>query len=140
MRTSLYFQVGIRLLGGVLLLSLVLTPWNDLGVAGSAVMPEPKLIFSPPEADHRSADSWGARDKRMHLLVSAGIVAAGYHLLHDRWDVQAEDSRKISLSVTALAGLLKEFSDSRKVPSTCSYKDLIADGIGILVGIMIFTR
>lgn len=140
MRTSLFSQVGIRLLGGLLLLSLVLTPWNDLCVAGSAVMPEPKMRSSPPETDHRSADSWGARDKRMHLLVSAGMVGAGYHLLHDRWDVPAEDSRNISLSLTALAGLLKEFSDSRKVPSTCSYKDLVADGIGILIGVMIFTR
>jgi len=118
----------------------VLALWIDLGVAGSAVMLEPKLTLSPPEANRHIADSWGARDKRMHLLVSAGMVAAGHHLLHDRWDVQAEDSRIISIGLTALAGLVKEFSDSRKVPSTCSYKDLVADGIGILVGIMVFTR
>ena len=130
----------IRLLIWALLLSLIWTPWSGVGVAGSAVLPEPNLRSSPPETNHRGADSWLARDKRIHLLVSAGMVGAGYHLLHDHWDRQPENSRGIAVSVTALAGVLKELSDTKKVPSTCSYKDLIADGVGILVGILIFTR
>jgi hypothetical protein len=44
------------------------------------------------------------------------------------------------MSLTALAGVLKEVSDKRKIPPTCSYKDLVADGLGILLGVLLFTR
>jgi uncharacterized protein YfiM (DUF2279 family) len=130
----------VRLLGWALLLNLVWVLWGEVGADDSIIISELNLKSSPREADHRGADSFWARDKRIHLLVSAGMVGASYHLLYDRWDYQAEDSRRIAVSVTALAGLLKEISDTRKVSSTCSYKDLIADGAGILVGILIFTR
>lgn len=88
----------------------------------------------------RGGDSWLTRDKRLHLVVSAAMVGVSHHLLHDRWHCQAEESQYISVSVTGLAGLLKEFSDRRRVPPTCSYKDLIADGLGVLVGILVFAR
>jgi uncharacterized protein YfiM (DUF2279 family) len=87
-----------------------------------------------------SADSWWSRDKRLHLAVSAGMVGLSYHLLHDRWHCEAQESRRLSMSLTALAGLIKEVSDKRKIPPTCSYKDLVADGLGILLGILLFTH
>jgi hypothetical protein len=68
------------------------------------------------------------------------MVGLGYHLFHDRWHCEVQESRGVSMSLTALAGVLKEVSDKRKIPPTCSYKDLVADGLGILLGIVLFTR
>ena len=87
-----------------------------------------------------ATDSWLTRDKRLHLVVSAGMVGVGFHLLHDRWLCEAEDSRIIAISLTALVGVMKEVTDKRKTPPTCSYKDLAADGLGILVGLLLFTH
>ncbi len=85
-------------------------------------------------------DSWRDRDKRLHLVVSAGMVGVGFHLLHDRWHCAADESRMLAVSMTALAGMIKELTDGRKTPSTRSYKDLLADGLGILVGVFLFTQ
>jgi uncharacterized protein YfiM (DUF2279 family) len=87
-----------------------------------------------------ATDSWWSRDKRLHLVASAGTVGFNYHLLHDRWHLQRADARGISVSLTALAGVLKELSDRGKRPPTFSHKDLIADGMGIFIGILLFTR
>ena len=74
------------------------------------------------------------------MTVSAGMVAAGFHLLHQRWHVDEGDSRNLAMSLTALAGVIKEVTDREKNPPTCSYKDLLADGLGILAGVFLFTR
>lgn len=87
-----------------------------------------------------ATDSWWTRDKRLHLVVSAGMVGVGFHLLHDRWLCEAEHSRIIAVSLTALGGVMKEVTDKRKTPPTCSYRDLAADGLGILVGLFLFTH
>ncbi|KPL18948.1 MAG: hypothetical protein AMJ92_05585 [candidate division Zixibacteria bacterium SM23_81] len=87
-----------------------------------------------------TTDSWWTRDKRLHLVVSAGMVGVGFHLLHDRWLCEAEDSRIMAVSLTALGCVIKEVTDKRKTPPTCSYKDLAADGLGILVGLFLFTH
>ena len=72
------------------------------------------------------------------MVVSAGMVGVGFHLLHDRWHVEIRDSRNLTVIVTALAGVIKEVTDKGKTPPTCSYKDLVADGLGILVGIFVY--
>jgi uncharacterized protein YfiM (DUF2279 family) len=135
-----YISARIRQLVWALLLILVLVPWGDVRADNFAFVAGQSLESSQRKANKRGADNWWARDKRIHLLVSAGMVGTSYHLLHDQWNCRAEDSRRIAVSVTALAGLLKEFTDARKVPPSCSYKDLIADGVGLLVGILVFTR
>jgi uncharacterized protein YfiM (DUF2279 family) len=85
-------------------------------------------------------DSWWARDKRLHIVASAASVGVSYHILHDRWHQGERNSREVGFSLTALMGLIKEVKDLRKAPSIFSYKDLIADGLGIGVGIYVFTR
>ena len=85
-------------------------------------------------------DSWWTRDKRLHLAISAGMVGFSFHLLHHRWHCEVEESRRLAISVTALVGAIKEVSDKRKTPPTSSFKDLVADGVGILLGIFLFTR
>jgi hypothetical protein len=73
-------------------------------------------------------------------VVSAGMVGVSFHLLRDRWHCQQGDSRNVAVSLTALAGVVKEVSDRSKNPATFSYKDLIADGLGIVAGIFLFTK
>lgn len=119
--------------------------WPSLGMA----LALPNFSPAPSERDVSSlkadfpghgGDSWLARDKRLHMAVSAGMVGLGFHLLHDRWHLEVRDSRNLTVSLTALAGIIKEMTDKRKTPPTCSYKDLVADGLGILVGMLAFSR
>jgi len=44
-----------------------------------------------------------------------------------------------SISFSAVAGIGKEIYDGVSKKGTPSWKDLIADGVGILLGVLLFT-
>jgi uncharacterized protein YfiM (DUF2279 family) len=85
-----------------------------------------------------SRDLWLGRDKADHALVSAGLVAAQFYLLHQELDVSGNRSRKIAASSTLLIGIAKEIYDGVSRRGTPSWKDLFADfaGVALAVGIM----
>ena len=84
-------------------------------------------------------DPWLGRDKFLHLGISAGLTAIGYqgsrHVL-DRGEARA---RWIAIGGTAGVGVLKELWDRRRQGSFFSVRDLAADGLGIAMGLVLFT-
>jgi uncharacterized protein YfiM (DUF2279 family) len=85
-----------------------------------------------------SRDPWLGRDKADHALVSAGLVAAQFYLLHQELDLSGNRSRKIAASGTLLIGIAKEIYDGISRRGTPSWKDLLADlaGVGLAIGVM----
>lgn len=84
-------------------------------------------------------DPWFGQDKFLHFGISAGLTAIGYqggrHLL-DRGEARA---RWIAIGGTVSVGVFKELWDRRRPGSFFSLRDLVADGLGIVVGLVLFT-
>lgn len=83
-------------------------------------------------------DDYFGKDKFLHLVYSAAIYGLSYHIYHCQLRNDREGSIIFSVSLTSLVGFSKEFYDLKK-KSYFSFKDLIADGVGIIIGFFIFT-
>lgn len=84
-------------------------------------------------------DKWLARDKALHLGASAAIVGLAYHSYHCQLGHSETDSRVLAISLSAVCGIGKELWDVKKSPRGLSWKDLVADGIGVAIGVLLFT-
>ena len=80
-------------------------------------------------------DRWLAPDKAKHVVVSAVLVWGVYRLYHGELGNDRGDSRVVAAGITGLLGLGKELRDRR-----FSGRDLVADGVGIGVGLVLFTH
>jgi len=85
-------------------------------------------------------DKWIAKDKGLHIIHSACAVGLTYHIYHCELNNNHSGAVKFSVSLTSLAGITKEIFDSKKKPSSSSWRDLVADAIGIGLGVLIFCR
>ena len=81
---------------------------------------------APPPAT-KPADSWSGSDKKMHLGVSFVLgMATG---------AQWPDNKPLAFGVAMIPGLLKEASDAGKGGTGFSAKDLVANAVGVALGI-----
>jgi uncharacterized protein YfiM (DUF2279 family) len=85
-------------------------------------------------------DEWLAWDKAEHLGVSAFLSGVAYSVFHDFYGNDKESSIYFSASLTLGLGLGKEFSDRKRPGGRFSYKDLVADIVGIGLGLLIAAR
>ena len=85
-------------------------------------------------------DRWLAWDKVEHFGVSAYLSAVSYKIYHDFYNNHREPSLYFSGILTLSLGLGKELYDKKKPNGKFSYKDLVADVLGIGVGLWIATR
>ena len=88
----------------------------------------------------RISDKWVAWDKVEHLGVSAFLSGVSYCVFRDFYYNNQESSIYFSASLTFSAGLGKEFYDKKTPQGRFSYKDLVADILGIGLGLWIATR
>jgi len=84
-------------------------------------------------------DSWLGKDKFLHLTVSSFLTGVSYRVYHDEFKNPEENSRLFGGTFTAFLGIGKEAVDATSPSSTSSWKDLAADGVGILLGLLLFT-
>ena len=85
-------------------------------------------------------DRWLAQDKLEHLVVSAFFSGVTYSACRDFYNNNKESSLCFSASFTLGLGLCKEMYDKRKPQGRFSYKDLVADLVGVGLGLLIATR
>jgi putative lipoprotein len=88
----------------------------------------------------KTSDRWLAWDKVEHFGVSAYLSAVSYKIYHDFYHNHKESSLYFSFSLTFSLGLGKEVYDEKRPNGKFSYKDLVADILGIGVGLWIATR
>ena len=99
------------------------------------------VAFHPSQPDtSRIQDNWLAWDKAEHLGVSALFSGTLYSVFHNFYDNDRKASIYLSSSLTFSLGLGKEFYDRRNPRNRFSYKDLVADVLGIGIGLLIATR
>ena len=87
----------------------------------------------------KKEDRFFAKDKALHIIHSAAIVGLSYHVYHCQLKNPPENSRIFSVSFTSLVGIGKEIYDGVSKKGTASWKDLLADGLGIIIGVLVFT-
>lgn len=97
-------------------------------------------LTTTTQQSQKPEDPWLGIDKLKHVVVSGMLVGVSYHIYHDRLHNPQFGSRLFAISISATAGLLKEGLDRRKTPPTCSKRDLVADTVGIVIGVLLFTR
>ena len=85
-------------------------------------------------------DPWLGRDKFLHCAVSAGISSMGYLSFRHLTDAGDARSRWAASLGTLGIALLKEERDRRRPESFFSVRDLVADMVGIGVGLLIVGR
>jgi uncharacterized protein YfiM (DUF2279 family) len=85
-------------------------------------------------------DRWLAWDKAEHLGVSAFLSGVSYSVFRDFYYNDKESSMYFSVCLTLGLGLGKEFHDLKGPGGRFSYKDLLADVLGIGLGLLIATR
>lgn len=120
---------------------LVLSFFLFLPVSGNGQECGVTIAFHPVKKDTLNIqDKWIAWDKLEHLGISAFFSATFYNVSHDFYYNDQRSSIYLSSGLTFSLGLGKEFYDRKIRKSKFSYKDLVADILGIGLGLWIATR
>jgi uncharacterized protein YfiM (DUF2279 family) len=91
-------------------------------------------VFTEPVTYH---DPWLSQDKFLHFSVSAAITGISYRMNARTFDMELNTAKTVSVSFTTLIGIGKELFD-KKTKGHFSWKDLLWDGAGIMVGYLVF--
>jgi len=101
----------------------------------------PSGLFSMPDSTKMTPihdDPWLAYDKVLHFGISCSLVLSTQYVLESTMDMDWKTALPAGVTVSAANGIIKEYWD-KKIGSFFSKRDLIADGVGILVGVFIIT-
>lgn len=79
-------------------------------------------------------DFWIAKDKADHLVASAFLVGLGYYVHNREWHQSQAASRRNAVVFSLSFGLAKEAYDQYYRKTKASWKDLLADAAGCLLG------
>lgn len=101
-----------------------------------------KLVGSETENDstivNKAGDSWFGTDKGLHLLGSMMLTVAVTKTLQQK-NFTLKKARMFSGGFTVSIGIGKETYDSTQKGNHFSLKDLLADGVGILIANLILS-
>jgi uncharacterized protein YfiM (DUF2279 family) len=105
---------------------------------GSVPPAAERAAGQPGERAPQPRDDWWARDKAKHLAVSTLWTLSTQYVLVAKADWSERDALPVSVASAATVGLAKEVYDRRVGPTaTFSWKDLVADAVGIGIGAVI---
>ena len=82
-------------------------------------------------------DRWFVYDKFLHFSVSASIVLSTQYTLEKKMNYKTEDAIFISVLVSSVNGILKELWDNRQPNGFISNKDILANILGVALGVFI---
>ncbi len=126
-------KTGVAL--GALMLSWVVTPATALSQSQALadwVAAQPDSAAELAEQDtRRSGDRWLSGDKFQHFFGSALLTGLGYATLHKGGEQSRETSLWVGSGVSLSAGIGKEIYDSKHENHHASFKDLLADLLGV---------
>ncbi len=83
-------------------------------------------------------DRWLSEDKFEHIFVSAFLVGTAYYLSRCEFKSTERKANQVAAGVSLSIGVSKELYDLAGGGNP-SFKDILADVIGVVIGILIFT-
>ena len=101
----------------------------------------PTLAQDLTEDSLQIQDSWFDFDKVRHTTFSFLLVLSVQYIAVNKFDFNEQKAFPISLLSTASIGLLKEIRDEKKTDNHFCKRDLIANGIGLLLAsVVVFSH
>ncbi len=87
--------------------------------------------------DSLKNDSWFGRDKGLHLIGSLIGTTLISNINKNAFGMNNSNSKTVGAGVVISLGFIKETLDSRQIKNRFSWKDLLADFAGVLLGLAI---
>jgi uncharacterized protein YfiM (DUF2279 family) len=100
------------------------------------------VLLSPSEFVYQGSvikDPWFSHDKFLHFSVSTALTGTGYYMSVVHLNTTDDQGQLMAVSAAVLCGLAKEVFD-KKNTGYFSWKDIVWDGIGIAVGVLVLCR
>ncbi len=119
-------------------LILVLAGW------ASAVQPlgaaQKEDYESPQRQTTRIADSFWGRDKHQHFVGSLIHTVFWGKLLQEKAGLEKPPAMMVAGGITFSLGVGKEFRDAHRPGNHFCWKDLFADALGVVVGLVLLNQ
>ena len=131
----------IRFLFIIIIASLALNAQNDLNniqEINTSTASSSRLINMKNKAER--VDKWFAIDKLQHFSYSCLISLGCQYVLVNKQNNTEEESLPVSSALSFSAGLLKELDDNRRENGFFSWKDMVANAVGIAVAAVIISN
>ena len=91
------------------------------------------LLFQKPK------DRWLAVDKYQHVVASAFLMGVSYNMARVEGKMTRKNAMVLGCSFSFSLGITKEIRDYFHPKGVASFKDIVADVLGIGLGILCFT-
>ena len=127
-KTTTFFIHFVLL--GMLLFACMLTPV-------SAQENKPTIDTSDQINNYKIQDKWFAIDKVQHFSYSCLISLGIQYVLVNKMEMDETAALPVSLGISFTAGITKEIQDSKSKNGFFSRKDLVANGLGIILSAII---
>ena len=131
----------IRFLFIIIIASLALNAQNDLNniqEINTSTASSKRLDNMKNKAER--VDKWFAIDKLQHFSYSCLVSLGCQYILVNKNSNTEEESLPISSALSFSAGLLKELNDNRGKNGFFSWKDMVANAVGIAVAAVIISN
>ena len=131
----------IRFLFIIIIASLALNAQNDLNniqEINTSTASSKDLDNMKNKAER--VDKWFAIDKLQHFSYSCLVSLGCQYVLVNKQNNTEEESLPISSALSFSAGLLKELDDNRRKNGFFSWKDMVANAVGIAVAAVIISN
>ena len=115
---------------GMVLFACMLTPV-------SAQENKPTIDTSDQINNYKMQDKWFAIDKVQHFSYSCLISLGIQYVLVNKMEMDETAALPVSLGISFTAGITKEIQDSKSKNGFFSRKDLVANGLGIILSAII---
>ncbi|MCI0513643.1 hypothetical protein L0128_10560 [candidate division KSB1 bacterium] len=130
------FMLAVKLAVGVLLGCCVAVHAIEIDAERHQTPPDSTLLTAvAAPAD----DPWFGKDKFDHFLTSTFLVGLSYYYTNHQWQLKPTSARHISVGLTVSIGIGKEIWDKTTGKGFPSYRDLIADLLGVGLGYWIIS-
>jgi len=127
-KTTTFFIHFILL--GMLLFACMLTPV-------SAQENKPTIDTSDQINNYKMQDKWFAIDKVQHFSYSCLISLGIQYVLVNKMEMDETAALPVSLGISFTAGITKEIQDNKSKNGFFSRKDLVVNGLGIILSAII---
>jgi len=84
-------------------------------------------------------DRWFAVDKYQHVVASAFLMGVSYNMARVEGKITLKNAIVLGCSFSFSLGITKEVRDYFHPKGVASFKDIVADVLGIGLGILCFT-
>jgi len=104
------------------------------------------IIFSICFAQTAKSDSLNTHrktigyDKIQHIAVSCMLTLSSQYIMEDKSGFDKNKALSYSISSAALVGLTKELNDKQTRNIPFDWGDMIANGVGIAIAVLIITH